>query len=429
MSFKIVFDYILTRTGVGCGAGLDGLRALLERLGNPQDRFKIIHVAGTNGKGSVSALTAETLKQAGYKTGLFISPHLCDPCERIQINGEPVSKQQFADAVLQVFQEEERELNFFEILTAAALCHFARAGVEWAVLETGLGGRKDPTNVCSPAACVITSIGLDHMHLLGSSLAQIAREKAGIIKPGVPCFSGTVNPSARDEIKKAAKEKNAPLIFVGEGEPFFEYAFDYANNQTMLRAKDGREWTLAALGRRQGINACVTYQLARYLKLPEDAVRRAFASVRLPGRFEVLRRDGRTFILDGAHNAQAVELFLEFFEKTPYAADATLLCGFMKDKDYKKLLALLCPHFKDIIVTVPGGRRGADRADIEEALPRGTKIRFYRDPARALAAARKAERMVCTGSFYLVGFIRQKLLAAAAGETAARRPKKRTRSA
>ena len=209
MSFKIVFDYILTRSGVGCGAGLDGLRSLLERLGNPQERFKIIHVAGTNGKGSVSILTARVLQEAGYKTGLFVSPHLCDPCERIQVDGVPVSKQEFTDAVLQVFQEEEQELNFFEILTAAALCHFARAGVQYAVLETGLGGRKDPTNVCSPAACVITSIGLDHMHLLGSSLSQIAREKAGIIKPGVPCFSGTVNPSAREEIKKSAKEKQA----------------------------------------------------------------------------------------------------------------------------------------------------------------------------------------------------------------------------
>ena len=410
MSFKIVFDYILTRTGVGCGAGLDGLRALLERLGNPQERVKIIHVAGTNGKGSVSVLTAQVLKEAGYKTGLFVSPHLCDPCERIQVNGVPVSKQEFTDAVLQVFQEEEQELNFFEILTAAALCHFARAGVQYAVLETGLGGRKDPTNVCHPLACVITSIGLDHMQLLGSSLSQIAREKAGIIKPGVPCFSGTVNPSARDEIKKAAKEKNAPLRFIAEGEPFYEYAFDFVHNQTVLRAKDGREWPLGVLGQRQGINACVVYQLANYLKIDDDAIHRAFEHVRLPGRFEVISRPGHTFVLDGAHNAQAVELFLEFLQKTPYMQGSTLLCGFMKDKDYKKLLALLCPHFKDIIVTVPSVKRGAQKSDIMSALPKGVKVRFFKDPGRAFTAAAKAPKVVCTGSFYLVGLVRQKLL-------------------
>lgn len=409
MSFNIVFDYVLTRAGIACGAGLAGLKDLLDRLGNPQDQFKIIHVAGTNGKGSVSMLAAEVLKQAGYKTGLFISPHLCDPCERVQINGEPISKQDFMQTMLEVFQEEEQELNFFEILTASALLYFAKQGVDYAVLETGLGGRKDPTNVCSPAACVITSVGLDHMHILGSSLSQIAKEKAGIIKPGVPCFSGTVNPSAREEIRKAAKAVKAPLRFVGEGEPFFEYAFDYVNNQTVLHAADGREWVLNALGRRQSINTCVVYQLAEYLKIPDEAIEKAFRSVRIPGRFEVLQRGENTFILDGAHNAQAVELFLEFFRKTPYCGNCTLLCGFMQDKDYKKLLALLCPHFQEIIVTVPSASRGAGKKDILAALPKGVKVRFFENPARALTAAKKSKNVACTGSFYLVGLVRSKI--------------------
>lgn len=275
MSFDIVFNYILKRSGVGCGAGPEGFRALLERLGNPQNRFKIIHVAGTNGKGSVCTMTARALACAGYKTGLFVSPHLVSAVERIQINGAPVSKQAFSNAALAVFQEEEEELNFFEILTAAALVHFARRGVEYAVLETGLGGRKDPTNICTPVLSLITSIGLDHMQYLGSSLAQIAREKAGIIKPGVPVISGTVNPAAREVIRKTAKEKRAPLTFVSEGEPFFEYAYDYVNNQTVLHTQDGREWLLHALGRRQTINACVAYHAAKLLGLPDAAVKKA----------------------------------------------------------------------------------------------------------------------------------------------------------
>lgn len=409
MSFDIVFNYILKRSGVGCGAGPEGFRALLERLGNPQNRFKIIHVAGTNGKGSVCTMTAHALACAGYKTGLFVSPHLVSPVERIQINGAPVSKQAFSNAVLAVFQEEEEELNFFEILTAAALVHFARRGVEYAVLETGLGGRKDPTNACTPVLSIITSIGLDHMQYLGSSLAQIAREKAGIIKPGVPVISGTVNPAAREVIRKTAKEKQAPLTFVGEGEPFFEYAYDYVNNQTVLHTQDGQEWLLHALGRRQTINACVTYHAAKLLGLPDAAVKKAFETCSLPGRFEVARAGKTTFILDGAHNPQAVELLMEFWQKTPFTQDTTLLCGFMEDKDYKKMLALLCPHFKNIIVTVPPSPRGAEEESIRAALPKKVQIVFEPDWKKALVLAKKSPRVLCTGSFYLAGAVRGKL--------------------
>ncbi len=409
MSFDIVFNYILKRSGIGCGAGLDGFGELLERLGNPQQQYKIIHVAGTNGKGSVSAMLARTLECAGYKTGLFVSPHLVSPTERIQINSKAISKPRFSQAVLEVFQEEEEELNFFEILTAAALWYFAKQQVQYVVLETGLGGRKDPTNVCRPVLSVITSIGLDHMQYLGSSLAQIAREKAGIIKPGVPVISGTVNPAARDEIRRTAKEKNAPLYFVGEGEPFYEYAYDFVNNQTVLHTRDHQEWILHALGRRQTINACVTYQAAKRLSLPEEAVRRGLESVCLPGRFEVIRTRDNTLVLDGAHNPQAVELLMDFWQKTPFMHDTTLLCGFMKDKDYKKMLALLCPHFERIILTVPPSARGANQAELFAALPKKAKILFEPDWKKAWALAKKSPRVLCTGSFYLVGAVRGKL--------------------
>ncbi len=409
MSFDIVFNYILKRSGIGCGAGLDGFARLLERLGNPQNCYKIIHVAGTNGKGSVCTMLARTLECAGYKTGLFVSPHLVSATERIQLNGVPVSKQRFSQAVLEVFQEEEEELNFFEILTAAALVYFAKQQAEYVVLETGMGGRKDPTNVCRPVLTLITSIGLDHMQYLGSSLSQIAYEKAGIIKPGVPVISGTVNPAARDVIRKIAKEKKAPLVFVGEGEPFYEYAYDFVNNQTVLHTRERQEWLLHALGRRQTINACVVYQAAKRLKLPEAAVRKGLETVVLPGRFEVVRLGENTFILDGAHNPQAVELLMEFWQKTPFTHDTALLCGFMKDKDYKKMLSLLCPHFSRIILTVPPSVRGAGEPDLLAALPKQAKVLFEPNWKKALALARKSPRILCTGSFYLVGAVRGKL--------------------
>ncbi len=406
MSFDIVFNYILKRTGMDYGAGPDGFARLLARLGNPQEKFKIVHVAGTNGKGSVSTLIAKTLQAAGYETGLFISPHLASPVERIQINGRPIAKPSFSQAVVDVFQEEEDELNFFEILTAAALVYFARKKVDWAVLETGLGGRKDPTNACTAALSVITSIGLDHTQYLGSSLAQIAREKAGIIKPGVPVISGTINPSVREIIAKTAKAKNAPLTFVGLGEPFWESAPDFKTGCTLLRTADGAEWPLHALGARQTLNACVVYHAAKTLGLPVRALKKAFEQVELPGRFEIFTQEKNTLILDGAHNPQAAELLMDFWRKTPFAEEAVLLCGFMQDKDYKKMLSLFRPYFKTVIVTVPPSPRGAGEEDIRGALAKNARIVFEPDWKKALSLAQAYATVLCTGSFYLVGAVR-----------------------
>lgn len=410
MSFKIVFNYVLGRSGIAVGAGLDGLARLLARLGNPQKDYQIIHIAGTNGKGSVAYLTDAVLRAGGHKTGLFISPHLCDPTERIQIDGKPISKTAFAQTILKVFQEEEEELNFFEILTAAAFLYFSQMGVKYAVMETGLGGRKDPTNVCMPAACVITSIGIDHAAVLGSTLTAIAREKAGIIKKGVPVFCGTVNPVARAEIQRAAKTKKAPLYLICEGEPFRSCGLNFEANQTVLSRAEGRNWSLHVLGRRQGLNACVVYQLGKYLNLSEEALEKGFATVRIPGRFEVIQTPKNTFIIDGAHNVQAVELFVEFFKQTPFYASSVLLCGFMKDKDYGKMLRLLAPHFKKVLLVSPHPTRGAGKEELLDVMPKETSHEFFQTLSGALKAAKKQANVVCCGSFYLAGAVRKKIV-------------------
>ena len=409
MSFDVVFNYILKRTGAGVGAGLEGFRALLARLENPQEHYKIVHVAGTNGKGSASTLMAATLTAAGYKTGLFVSPHLVSPVERIQIDGENISRQAFSKAVLDVFQEEEEELNFFEILTAAALLYFARQKVQYVVLETGLGGRKDPTNVCAPVACLITSIGLDHTQYLGSSLAQIAFEKAGIIKPNVPVFAGEMALSAREVLRKTAKERNAPLYFVKEGEPFSVSSYDFYHNQTLLHTPDNQVWPLHTLGARQAVNACLVSQAAKTLNLPDKALKKAFQTVNLPGRFEVISTEKNTWVLDGAHNPQAIEGLMKFWQQAPFGENSALLCGFMKDKDYKKMLSLLCPHFKHIFITVPPSARGATEADIRAALPKGVKVTFEPDWQQAMRLVKGFGCVLCTGSFYLAGAVRGRI--------------------
>ena len=416
MTFDEAMTYIRRVQTRGSVYGLERMGVLLDELDCPQKDLRFIHVAGTNGKGSVCAFIDSILREAGFRTGRFISPTLFDYRERIQINGRYIEKQAVARYVEQLKAAADRMTDrgleaptLFEMETAMGFMYFRDESCDYVVLETGMGGRKDPTNVCRPVLTLITSIGLDHMQYLGSSLSQIAYEKAGIIKPGVPVISGTVNPAARDVIRKIAKEKKAPLVFVGEGEPFYEYAYDFVNNQTVLHTRERQEWLLHALGRRQTINACVVYQAAKRLKLPEAAVRKGLETVVLPGRFEVVRLGENTFILDGAHNPQAVELLMKFWQKTPFTHDTALLCGFMKDKDYKKMLSLLCPHFSRIILTVPPSVRGAGEPDLLAALPKQAKVLFEPNWKKALALARKSPRILCTGSFYLVGAVRGKL--------------------
>ena len=396
-----------TRTAHNAGAGLVAFKALLARLKNPQQNYKIIHVAGTNGKGTVCTLLAHTLMCAGFKTGLFVSPHLVLPTERVQVNGCPIPEEDFRSCVQTVLQAQQEPLNFFELITAAALVYFAKQKVRYVVLETGLGGRKDPTNVCAPVLSIITSVGLDHTHVLGHSLAEIAFEKAGIIKPGVPVLCGDVPTQAATVIEQAVLTNHTTLTWVREGHPFYEYAYDFMSGFTTLHTADREEWNLHLLGSKQTQNACIVYQAARQLGVAENDIKTAFETVQLPGRFERIKKGNTTFILDGAHNPQAVQGLLDFWQKTPYALQQpTLLCGFMKDKDFKKMLTMLAPHFKRVIVTVPLSARAATKADFGELL-NAPNITFEPDYQAAFEQAQQAPVVLCTGSFYLVGAVRR----------------------
>ncbi len=409
MNFNDWFRELQTRTARNSGAGLVAFKALLARLNHPQNNYKIIHVAGTNGKGSVCTLVAHTLTCAGHKTGLFVSPHLMSPTERIQINGRAISQEDFKKSVQAVLGAEQEPLNFFELVTAAAFVYFATQKAEYVVLETGLGGRKDPTNICVPVLSMITSVGLDHTQILGDTLAQIAAEKAGIVKPGVPVLCGEVAPEAVQIITQTTRDKNAPIMWVQTGQPFDEIEHDFENGFTLLRLAGKVAWKLHLLGGKQTQNACLVYQAARQLGIGEDALKKAFETVRLPGRFEYIQRGKTRFILDGAHNPQAVENLLMFWQKTPYARqNPTLLCGFMKDKDFRKMLALLAPHFARVIVSMPPSPRAAQKQDFGDLL-RTANITFEPDCKAALKEAQKAQVVLCAGSFYLVGAVRRML--------------------
>lgn len=407
MNFNTWFSQLQTRTAQNAGAGLPAFKELLARLGHPQNNYKIIHVAGTNGKGTVCTLLAHTLGCAGYNTGLFISPHLVSPTERMQINGRAISEADFVHAVECVWKAQKEPLNFFELLTAAALVYFAEKKVHCAVLETGLGGRKDPTSACNPVLSIITSIGLDHTQFLGTTLAQIAAEKAGIIKPGVPVLCGDIPDEAVTVIERTVLANHSPLTWVKEGNPFYGYAYDFIQSFTTLHTADRTEWNLHLLGEKQAQNACLVYHAARQLDVAENAIRSAFETVYLPGRFERVKRGKTTFVLDGAHNPQAVQALLNFWQHTLYALqEPALLCGFMKDKDFKGMFACLAPHFARVIVTVPPSLRAATREDYGDLL-NADNITFEPDYQKAIALAQKAHVVLCTGSFYLVGAVKK----------------------
>lgn len=349
MSFKLAD--LMKRAGPPYGAGPAAFKRLLKRLGNPQEKFKAVHVAGTNGKGSVCHLCAEVLQAAGHRTGLFVSPHVTDIRERVRINGQLISRRMLGRLCQEVLAAEEEKLNFFEILTAAAFLYFARRQVDYAVVETGLGGAKDPTSSCAPVACLITSVGLDHCHLLGNTLAQIAREKAGILKSGVPCFCAPLEASAAAEVKKAAEAAGAPLFFCAENAPFSLYKIDWQRGRQVLQ-KGRSFWSLALMGEKQVQNACLVYSACRFLGVSKRALRQGFARVQVPGRFEIFRTGNKTLILDGAHNPQAVESLMRFWVQSPWTDSAALVCGFMKDKDYPHMLDLLLPYFDDVFFTL-----------------------------------------------------------------------------
>ena len=406
MNFNDLYGVLLGRRASVCGAGPEKFARLLERLGNPQTRYRIIHVAGTNGKGSVCHLCAEALQCAGYKTGLFTSPHLFSPTERIRINGRLVDKRTFVRLCQNVLTKEEEKLNFFEILTAAAFLYFSQERVQYAVMETGLGGRKDPTNVAVPCVSIITSIGLDHCALLGGTLAQIAKEKAGIIKPRIPVFCPPLAREVSAVITDAARSVGAPLSVVQNAEPFTCKKIDW-NKGCMLLQKGKALWPLHLLGEKQPQNAALAYRACRYLGIVDEALKKAFARVFVPCRFETIIQGNTLFIFDGAHNPPAVQALTEFFARSPWKGQAALVCGFMKDKDYREMLRLFGNVFSALYVTAPRTERAASLSDVRMCLPRKCKASFFSSPSCALRAAAKTHHtVVVAGSFYLAGYLR-----------------------
>jgi len=377
---------------LGIILGLSRIKRFLRLLGNPQNSFNSIHIAGTNGKGSTAAMVESILRCAGYKTALYTSPHLACFNERVQVNGKKISNQELQQLVSQLRSIKEKaglRLTFFEFTTALAFEYFKRKKADFAVIETGMGGRLDATNVLKPLVSVITNVSMEHRQYLGNTLQKIAAEKAGIIKHGIPVVTGEKNLAVLRVLGKECKRKKSKLT-------------------TAQKPYKGK---IALQGSFQQTNAAMAIAVARQLqkqgmKLSEKAIRNGLAAVRFPGRFDVVQRNP-IVLLDCCHNPGAVLVFAKAFRQSFKEKKALLVIGVSSDKDIRQIAKTLAPLASSVIVT---------NAKIRAMQPEKIKREFERNGKKAIivkgvknavrkaiAAAGKNGLVLVAGSCFVAG--------------------------
>jgi dihydrofolate synthase/folylpolyglutamate synthase len=408
----------------GIKFGLDNISAIVEALGHPERTFASVHVAGTNGKGSVTAMIEAALRTAGHRTGRYTSPHLMDLTERFAVDGAQVVSGSLVDAVADVRKVVDRlrqngglqaDPTFFEVTTAVAFELFRRAAVDIAVCEVGLGGRLDATNVLEPLVTAITSIGIDHEEYLGGTLREIAAEKAGILKPGVPAVVGRVPIEALDAIADLARRRAAPLVQAWDGVRF-ERLEARPDGRTAGRlstpAHDYGPIEIGLRGSHQVDNAVVAVRTlealtARGVDAAPAAIVHGLAHVHWPGRLDIRRLNGgREVLLDAAHNPDGAAALADFVRETPFA-NTPLVVAVMRDKDAVAMIRALAPVGSGFIFTRASNSRSADPSELAvraRAIRPGVSIATEESPADALAAAwRMSPRIIVAGSIFLVG--------------------------
>ena len=385
----------------GAKPGLERTRLLAAASGNPQEHLRFIHVAGTNGKGSTCAMLESIYRQAGYRTGLFTSPHLVAFAERIQVNRQLIPE---AEVVRQVREIEPLlaqispgdHPTFFEVVTVMALRYFAEQKCEVVIWETGLGGRLDSTNIVTPLASIITNIHYDHQKWLGATLDKIAAEKGGIIKPRVPVLTATEAPEALQVIQDIARDNRAPL--------------------TMLTRSTAEAGLLAGmelplLGEHQRLNAALAVAAVNLLQpqlpVPPTAIVQGLSRVSWPGRLQLVKKEaGQVFLLDGAHNLGGVTTLRAALLKLFPDRQPTLIVGILRDKDYAEMLPLLVPLAKRLLFVDVSSERTATSIELREVALRAAPqitVSCHAHLAEALRDAAHDPFVVVTGSLYLIG--------------------------
>jgi dihydrofolate synthase / folylpolyglutamate synthase len=395
------FTYLFGLETFGIKFGLENISTLLARLGHPERAFRSVHVAGTNGKGSVVAMVDAALRAAGHRSARYTSPHLVDLTERFTIEGHPVDRDRLAGVVEKIRGTIEQlraegalavQPTFFEVTTAAAFELFRSARVDVAVLEVGLGGRLDATNVVSPMATAITSIDFDHQKFLGTTLREIAIEKAGIVKPGIPMVVGELHPEASAAIEEIARQRGSPIV--------------------RATPEDVEGFTVGLRGAHQRSNAAVAVRLLEVASacgfaVPRQAVAAGLADPRWPGRLDLRRVSGnRELLLDAAHNPAGAAALASYL-KAEGGPMPPLVFAAMRDKDASAMLSALLPAVSRVVFTRSSNPRSADPAALaDQARAIAPSLPVSAEPAvhEALAEAwRAAPRIVVAGSIFLLG--------------------------
>jgi dihydrofolate synthase/folylpolyglutamate synthase len=430
---------------------LDRMRALLERLGNPQQRLRIIHVAGSKGKGSTAAMLAAIVREAGYRAGLFTSPHLCSVVERVQVDGQAITQSELTALLTDVQRASEgsaaggrsarvcypplnlQSPTFFEVATAVGFLHFVRRRVDVAVVEVGLGGRFDSTNVCVPEVALITSISFDHTRQLGNRLASIAMEKAGIVKPGRPTISGATAAEAREVIAAICLQRQAPLLQLGVD---FRYRYEpgqisvgeinprFCRRPRVEVITKRRSWPvmeLSLLGEHQAANAAVAVSCVEQLRaagwqVPDAAVAGGLANVYWPARLEVLSHRPLV-VLDCAHNVASAEALVQTLQVSFPPGKRILVFASSNDKDVAGIFRVLGPQFQHVFLTPYGNNpRSIPPGELAGLLQRSADVPSTTCPraAEAWQAARALagpSDLICiAGSVFLAGELRPVIL-------------------
>ncbi|NMA95404.1 MAG: bifunctional folylpolyglutamate synthase/dihydrofolate synthase [Clostridiales bacterium] len=423
MNYNEIIDYIYNSAKFKSKSGYENAKELLGRMNNPQNKFKTIHIAGTNGKGSVASMLAHILYKNGYRVGLFTSPHLKDFTERIRLNLAQIPKKE----VMRIFPIVKSHIDdmiadghyhprWFEIITAIGFQYFAEANVDFAIVEVGLGGRMDATNILEPILSIITPISYDHVNILGDNIKDIAYEKAGIIKRGIPVVMYPQEDDAKRVIEDTARDKDSYVYMVESANikiissRFERQIFNFKYKEFSLR-----ELSICLPGRHQILNAATALMSIFALKqmgidIDNNAIFEGLESTRWPGRLERLKTDP-DMIVDGAHNASSAMTLARAI--TDYYNDRSLVLviGLLRDKEVNKILGILCPLANYVIVTKPDSHRAMDVESLAQmAKPYSRKVIIVEDIKEAI---KKASYLagpegvaIFSGSLYLVGEVR-----------------------
>lgn len=389
-------QYLYSLRRFGAKLGLDNTFALAGLFGNPQNKLRLIHVAGTNGKGSTCAMLESIYRAAGLKVGLFTSPHLVSFRERIQVDRQMIRENEVAvlvDDLIYRTRSSKLEPTFFEVVTIMALRYFAAQQCDIVIWETGLGGRLDATNIVTPIASVITNVQLDHQQWLGNTIPEIAGEKAGIIKRGVPCFTAAEDEEALQTIAKVAAQNNAAFWTVApsDAEAMRKYGMPLAGDHQLLNA---------------ALAAAVVRLLGNQISVPEETIAAGLKQTQWPGRFQIVKRDEQTIVLDGAHNPAGAEALAAALRDRFAGAAITLVLGAMQDKDVRAICSTLSPLAKKILVTRVGSERATEPSVLlghcRTANPKAD-VQSFDHLGQALSVARGDSLAVVTGSLHFIG--------------------------